>query len=207
MVSVKVNDSWDDDHSDLDEEEEEDEEEEKQKPKQDQTQKQDTGAADISSLPQRPVFRTVTQPPTSLATKEPNQSKVPTVEELLAEQFQNGQRPVITSLSISKSKVAVEKKQTTSSTNFTNNTDQDDIFASMGLSTIPKIKSDFRQQHLTVSDVKVALPANNVAAAKNYSTPSLAKNAVPLSNYHSSIDIEEEPDWGDDEDLDDLLND
>jgi hypothetical protein len=196
MVSVKANDSWDDHPSDL-EEEEVKQQQQQQQQQQKKVEKEETS--------------TSTQPPPTSVANTNQKGKIesttsttsPTVEELLAEQFQNGQVPVITSLSMTKSKNTPTAPRTTTPLP-SSNTDQDDIFASMGLSSIPKIKSNFqkKQQDRIVSNVKVALPSTtNVTTAKqNDSNP--PSNGVSLITPSS---LEEETDWGDDEDLDDLL--
>lgn len=193
MVSVKANDSWDDHPSDL-EEEEEQQQQQHQQQQQKQIEKEETS--------------TYTQPPpTSVAntnqkekSKSTTSTRTPTVEELLAEQFQNGQVPVITSLSMTKTKNKPTAPRTTTPLP-SSNTDQDDIFASMGLSSIPKIKSDFqkKQQDRIVSNVKVVLPSTTTAKQNDSNPPS---NGVSLITPSS---LEEETDWGDDGDLDDLL--
>ena len=109
------------------------------------------------------------------------------IEDLLGQMSGNNSGPMITSLgskpkeTTSKPKSTLKKKKDDS---------DDDIFASMGLSSIPKTKS--------------AAPStggwqSNKAKAAPKSAP------LPSSLHAESLDVDD--DWGDDEDLDDLLDD
>ena len=115
---------------------------------------------------------------------EKNEYKPLTVQELLMDQFQNGQHPIITSLPVVNSSAIDKKKKPIIDRK------QDDIFASMGLSTMPKMKviphegKEGYQQ--TVPNVPFSKP----------STTTMKDTAV----------LDEECNWEDDEDLDDLLN-
>mmetsp|Transcript_3052 Transcript_3052/g.5700 ORF Transcript_3052/g.5700 Transcript_3052/m.5700 type:complete len:457 (+) Transcript_3052:85-1455(+) len=123
MVSVKANDSWDEDHSDLEDDDQDQDQQEEEEIE------QDSEAADIKSFvpTQTHAMMATTSlplPTSSIAAKKENNesstitttsSRTPTVEELLAEQFNNGQHPVITSFSTTKLNTSVvEKKQTPS---------------------------------------------------------------------------------------------
>lgn len=109
-----------------------------------------------------------------------------TVEELIAEQQKNSYAPAITSLSLSKPKSAAakvkQKKEAKKS--------DDDIFASMGLASVPS-KGSMNSQKAERTTVSAPVKSNwkndNLALAE-------------------SVDLDTGSNWGDDGDLDDLLD-
>ena len=105
----------------------------------------------------------------------------PTVEELLAEQLKNSHAPAITSFSQPKSaqKKTLDVKKPKKS-------DDDDIFASMGLSSLP---------------TKTEKPK-----FKNVSS-TITKSSWKTETLNDVENADVGSDWGGDDDLDDLLDD
>ena len=105
-----------------------------------------------------------------------------TVDELLAEQLKNSHAPVITSLSLSKPKVAAAAKPKEIKN------DEDDIFASMGLASTP-----------SRGNIQMAVKAPvSAPVTSSWKSENLAVT--------ESADVDAGSDWGDDGDLDDLLD-
>lgn len=121
----------------------------------------------------------VTTPTAPVPTSAP--APPPTVEELLAEQLKNSHAPAITSFSQTKSaqktKVDVKKPKKNG---------EDDIFASMGLSSIP-------------TKTEKPKPKNVSSTTNKTSWKTETLNDVETADVGS--------DWGGDDDLDDLLDD
>lgn len=113
----------------------------------------------------------------------PVQPPAMTVEELLAEQLKHSHAPAITSLSLSKPKAAAAAKPKEIKN------DEDDIFASMGLASIPS--------KAVKAPVSVPVPA-----------PAPVQSSWKSENLTvtESADVDAGSDWGDDGDLDDLLD-
>jgi len=113
----------------------------------------------------------------------PVQPPAMTVEELLAEQLKHSHAPAITSLSLSKPKAAAAAKPKEIKN------DEDDIFASMGLASIPS--------KAVKAPVSVPVPA-----------PARVQSSWKSENLTvtESADVDAGSDWGDDGDLDDLLD-
>lgn len=107
-----------------------------------------------------------------------------TVDELLAEQLKNSHAPVITSLSLSKPKVAAAAKPKEIKN------DEDDIFSSMGLTSIPSRRS-------------IQMAVNVKAPVSAPVTSSWKSENLAVTE---SADVDAGSDWGDDGDLDDLLD-
>ena len=105
-----------------------------------------------------------------------------TVDELLAEQLKNSHAPVITSLSLSKPKVAAAAKPKEIKN------DEDDIFASMGLASTPS-----RGKIQMAVKAPVSAPVTSSWKSENLAVT-------------ESADVDAGSDWGDDGDLDDLLD-
>lgn len=109
-----------------------------------------------------------------------------TVEELLAEQLKNSHAPAITSFSKPKPAASAKPRATAIKKN-----EEEDIFASMGLSSVPK-KSN------SVSSSRASHVPTQKAEQSSWKSTNLAVSAMDMSDAGS--------DWGNDEDLDDLLD-
>ena len=121
----------------------------------------------------------------------------PTVEELLAEQLKNSHAPAITSFS--KPKPTTPAKPRARAVAAKKKDEEEDIFASMGLSTVPKKSTSFPRPSAATAAV-----AASTAAPKE-------KTETPSSWNRSSLEVLDGSDagsnWDNDEDLDDLLDD
>lgn len=164
-------------------------------------------------MPSSATHTTSKKPVVSTHTSlDKHESKTPSVDEILREQFHHGQHPVITSLSVAKPTASHAKKTKVPTQE---DLEQDDIFASMGLSSIPK-KIDTAQPHShklqhTVPNVNTmkSLPPNTITTVTTTSTMSTQQKVEhKVSSFKESIDMGDGgSDWGDDGDLDDLLMD
>jgi hypothetical protein len=114
-------------------------------------------------------------------------SVAPSVEELLKEQQLSANVPVITSLK----KTIPESKST--QTILKKESEEDDIFASMGLSTLPKTSAK--------KTAPVRTSSANVPSSSAVSSSLIAAELVPSESEDAGSD------WGDDSDLNDLLDD
>lgn len=166
-------------------------------------------------------LKAATQPISSTSDK-PKPSDSATIEELLAEQTKNMNLPVVTSLSKSDTNSASSGKLSQKKPLLKRHVAEDeDIFSSMGLSATPKIMSSSQN---SIQKARVSSRSSNFS---NTSTTNITRNSnvpstlmgtsenstfVSKSEWKSSNLLEEDSmnggsEWGDDSDLDDLLED
>lgn len=123
----------------------------------------------------------------------------PSIEDLLKEQELRGNIPIISSLGERASKIRsypVPKKKE-------NGAEEEDIFASMGLSAVPKTSTK-KQTHSSTH------PNSNMKVSKSSYIPSSSSLGSVTANVIAKQYVESEDvgsDWGDDSDLNDLLED
>lgn len=127
----------------------------------------------------------------SKATLTTTSATIPSIEDLLKEQQLSGNAPVITSLQKSvpesKPKPATKTKQ-----------EEDDIFASMGLSMLPKTNA---KTELPVQKTTKVVPSTKPPAS------SAVTSSLTTAALFSPESEDAGSDWGDDSDLNDLLDD
>jgi hypothetical protein len=160
---------------------------------------------------------------TSSTTETPTTSDSATIEELLAEQTKNMNLPVVTSLSkktaarsssgdLSQKKSLVKK----------HTAEEEDIFSSMGLSAAPKLTSStsnsapkprvssggFNSSSTATTNITRNSNVRSTSPMEAYTN----SNFATKSDWNASSLLEEDSmnggsEWGDDSDLDDLLDD
>ena len=140
----------------------------------------------MSSAPETQIPKSKKSPPMAPKTA-PAPPPALTVEELLAEQLKNSHAPAITSLAKKSAAKPKPKPRAAAKKNA-----EEDIFASMGLSSVPKKSAP---ASASISKPPTA-PAKTASASAGKSN--LAASVIDTGSAAS--------DWGDDGDLDDLLD-